>query len=890
VAVIARCKRLVSRPYVCVVAMAAVIVPRRLRPEWRQEWEAELGWRERRLAEWGRLDSWQKRDLLRRSSSAFWDALWLQRERREDEMVQDLRFGFRMLAKNPTFTAIGVLTLALGIGANTAVFSFVNALLLRPLAGVVDPEELVQVGRQYPDKAYLSDSSYPDYLDFLAQNTVTSGLAVVAPTAFHLSTQGQTERVEGELVSGRYFDVLGVTAAQGRLISPADDVEGGQPVAVVSAALWRRRFGGTGNVAGTNVRLDGRNFTVIGVASEKFSGTKIGSARDVWVPLQTFRLLDPNAAMRFDNRHASWLEMFARLQPGVTLERARAEFSAIAQRLQIAYPESNARAAARVEPGLGRDIDVREDLRRFAYVPFIAVGIVLVIACANVAGLLLARAATRQNEIATRLALGARRLRIVRQLLTESITLALGGGIAGLFLGVWLTNWLRQLLPENYLFLSFNVDFGLDWRVFGFTFGIATATGMLFGLVPALLVSRPDLVPTLKGARFSGRHGGIGLRGILVVSEVALSLILLVAAGLCVRTLLNAAAIDTGYETRHVLTARIDLGRQNYSETQGRLFQQELLERIHAAPGVVAAGFAVTLPLNDGRWEDSIRREGDPDRVQSFQNIISPRYFEAMKIPLLVGRNFSRNDDQHTPKVAILNQMLARFMWPNENPLGKRLAFKGQSIEVVGVVRDIKGRNLFEAPGRMLYLPLSQYYKPGIVLHVRTEIPAATFASSLREDVYALDKDLPVFAIKTLDEHLTATLTPQRLLAHLITAFGVLALLLSAVGLYAVLAHAVTERYQEIGIRMALGASASDVMRLFVARGLKLAVFGMLLGLAASSGLMQLIERLLFGVSPLDPLTLTVVTVLLLLTALFACYVPAYRASRADPKVALRYE
>ena len=638
----ARWRLVRSRPYLGVIALVGVIVPRRLRAEWRQEWAAELRCRERQLARWDRLDGRHKRDLLRRSAGAVWDALWLQRQRREDEMVQDVRFAFRMLVKQPAIALIAIATLALGIGANTAVFSFVNALLLRPLDGVARPDELVQIGRQYPDKSYVSDSSYPDFLDFRAGSTTLSGIAAMTPTAFHLSAAGATERVEGERVSGDYFDVLGVTAAAGRLLSPADDLETAEPVAVISARLWRRRFGGAANIPATTIKLDGHDFTVVGVAGEQFTGVTIGTPRDVWVPLAALYRLNPTMVTRFTQRQASWLEMFGRLAPGATLEQARAELSAIARRLEQTYPDTNKRVAAAVHPGLGRDVEIQNQVRRFAFLPFTAVAIVLLIACANVAGLLLARAAARRKEIATRLALGAGRIRIIRQLLTESLALAFAGGAAGLLVGTWLTTWLRSLLPERYLFLSFNLDFGIDWRVFAFTLAAATATGILFGLVPALHASRPDVIANVKDPQAFSRRRGPGLRGALVVAEVALSLILLVAATLCIRTLRNTTAIDTGYEAARVLTGRIDLPRQTYIEPRGRLFQQQLVERVQALPGVNAAGFAVTLPLNDGRWEDAVRRQGDPTRFQTFQNVVSPRYFDAMSIPLLLGRQFSR--------------------------------------------------------------------------------------------------------------------------------------------------------------------------------------------------------------------------------------------------------
>jgi macrolide transport system ATP-binding/permease protein len=882
-------RSLLSRPHVWVVAVIGLFVPRRLRADWREEWEAELRCREQRLAEWNRLDGREKWDLLRRSSSAFWDALSLQRQRREDEVVQDLRFGLRMLSKNPTFTCVAVLTLALGIGANTAVFTFVNALLLRPLAGVRAPDRLVQVGRQHADKPYLSDSSYPDYLDYRSQNTVLSGLAVIAPRAFHLRTGRETERVAGELVSSNYFHVLGVGAAHGRLMAPGDDQDASAaPGVVLSYRLWQRRFGGDPSVLGTTVGIDGHSFTVIGVTAEAFAGTRIGTPRDLWVPLVGLRQIDP-ASARFEQRRPSWLEMFGRLKPGVTVEQVRAELTVIAQRIERNNPDS-VRAAVGVEPGLGRDVDVRRSLRRFVSVPFAAVGIVLLIACANVAGLLLARAAARRKEIATRLALGAGRIRVIRQLLTESILLAMAGGIAGLAIGSWLTSGIRSLLPDRFLFLSFNLDFGVDWRVFGFTLAVASATGVLFGLVPALQGSRPGLVPALKGLRGSDERRGIGVRGLLVIVQVALSVILLVAGGLCLRTLRNATAIDIGYDAGTVLTARMALARQNYSESRGRLLHRQLLARVQTLPGVEAAGFAMTLPLNDGRWEDGIRREGELTRIQTFQNAISPRYFEAMAIPLVAGRSFSESDDDKAPPVAILNQTLARILWPGETPIGKRVSLKGQPVEIVGMVRDIKGRNLLEPPGPLLYLPLSQSYTPNVVLHVRTTVPPTSLVPVIRREVHALDQNLPLYGITAMNDHVTATLTPQRLLAYLVGGFGVLALLLAAIGLYGLLAYTVTERTPEIGIRMALGAHRTDVMRLVVAGGMKLAVFGVVLGSLAACGVTPLMKSLLVGVGPLDPLTLMVMPVLLLLVALAACSLPARRAARADPKVALRYE
>jgi predicted permease len=871
--------------------MVGVIVPKRLRADWREEWEAELRMREQRLADWDRLNRWERWDLLRRSSSAFWDALSLQRQRREEDVVQDLQFGLRMLFKSPTFTCVSVLTLAIGIGANTAIFTVVNALLLRPLDGVARPDRLVQIGRQFPDKPYLSDSSYPDYLDYRSQNTVLSGLAAVAPRAFHIAARRTTERVEGELVSSNYFDVLGVMAARGRLMAPDDDgdVKGGHEV-VLSHRFWQRSLGADPSIVGETIDIDGQPFTVIGIAAESFAGIKIGSPRDVWVPLVSVRRIDPAIAGRLDQRTPSWLEMIGQLKPDVTVDQVRAELTVIARRLVDTYPDATVRAAVGVEPGIGRDADVQRAIRRFVNVPFAAVGVVLLIACANVAGLLLARAATRRKEIATRLALGAGRIRVVRQLLTESLVLAFIGGVGGLVVGSWLTRGLRTLLPERYLFLSFNVDFSPDWRVFGYTLGVTTVTGVLFGLVPALQGSRPNLVSGLKGVSASDDRRSVGVRGALVIVQVALSMVLLVTGALCVRTLLNVAAIDLGYRAGSVLTARLDLAKQRSNDVRGRLLHQQLLARLQALPSVDAAGFAVTLPLNDGRWEDGIRRQGDTTRVQTFLNVISPDYFDALSIPRIAGRVFSDSDDQNAPRVAILNQTLARALWPDQNPIGKRVSMKGQWLEIVGVVRDIKGRNLLDPAAPMLYVPLWQSYQPNVILHVRTSAAPTSVVTDVRRQLHELDKDLALYGVAALSDHVSATLTPQRLLAYLVGGFGVLALLLAAVGLYGLVAYTVTARTSEIGIRMALGACKTDVVGLFVSGGMKLAVAGVILGAIAASGVTPLMRTLLFGVSPLDALTLIGVSLLLLAVTLTASSLPAQRAARSDPKLALRCE
>jgi predicted permease len=505
--------------------------------------------------------------------------------------------------------------------------------------------------------------------------------------------------------------------------------------------------------------------------------------------------------------------------------------------------------------------------------------------------LLLARSSVRKREVATRVALGAGRVRVVRQLLTESALLAFAGGAAALAVGTWLTGWLRSLLPDRYLFLNFNLDFGVDWRVFAFMVTVAIATGMLFGVIPALQASRPDVVTALKGPRTShGGASGTRVQGALIVTQVALSVVLLVAAGLCVRTLHNATAIDKGYDASHVLTARIELARQTYTEARGRTFQQQLVDRLEAIPGVSAAGLAVTLPLNDGRWEDAVRRAGDTTRVQTFQNVVSARYFDTMGIPLVAGRQFGDADNEHAPRVTIVNARLARLLWGDQSPIGQQLTYKGETLEVVGVARDIMGRDLFEPPGPMMYLPISQYYQRGVVVHVRGAAAISALAAAVEREVHALDPDLPVYSIKALDEHVFATLTPQRLLAALISGFGVLALVLTGIGLYGLLSYTVTERTPEIGIRMALGATKAEIVSLFLSRGVRLTLVGMVLGLAAAASVTRLMKSVLYGVTPLDPPTLVSVATLLMTAASISCYIPARRAARSDPTSALRDE
>jgi predicted permease len=812
------------------------------------------------------------------------------------DIWQDLRYGARMLMKNPGFTLITVMTLALGIGANTAVFSFINPLLFKPLRGVVEPGRLAQVSRTYDGHGF-SEFSYPDYLDYRDRNTVMSGLAVRLGGSFNLNDGREAERVEGEIVSGNFFDVLGVKAAQGRLLRPSDDSEnGGSLVVVISHGLWRRRFNADPDVIGKTIKLNGYVYTLVGVTDEEFEGIRAGAKMDVWVPITTKRQTDLSSG-ELDQRGASSWEVFGRLKPGVTIERANAEFSIIARQLEQAYPDTNAKDGARVDPDLGMDPEVRMLLRQFTFIPFAAVGIVLLIACANVAGLLLARSNARRKEIGARLAVGAGRARIVRQLLTESLMLALLGGAFGILIGVWMTRGVIGVLPNDFRDLSFKFDFSVDWRVLAFTLAASTLTGALFGLIPAMQASRTDIVTALKDARSTGVRRA-GLRGAMVVTQVALSFVLLIAAGLLIRTLRNARAIDLGYQVENLLTARIELPQQNYNEAQGRVFQRRLTERLEALPGVQAVSLADRLPLNDGRSEMGVFPEKDGQRVQTLRNIVSHRYLETMKIQLLAGRQFNESDDAKAPRVAIVSETLQRRAWPSENPIGKRFSIGHPtdgggyipSVEVIGVARDITLRDVLKTPPPTVYFPLLQNYRSGIALHLRSTINPEQLAAAVRREASALDPNLPVYRVALLEDHFTAALTPQRLLTQLISVFGLLALALAGAGLYGSLAYSVSQRTQEIGLRIALGAQSRDVLRLVILDGMKLTLLGLVIGLPASYGLTKLMKSYLYGVSLTDPLTFVLISATLLAVTLLACYAPARRAASVDPMIALRCE
>ncbi|MFY9609329.1 MAG: ABC transporter permease [Blastocatellia bacterium] len=821
---------------------------------------------------------------------------------------QDLRYGCRMLLNSPGFTGLAVLALALGIGANSTIFSLVNALLLRPLP-VEKPEQLAAVYTSDFSSGNYGTSSYPDYLDFRDRNQVFSGLVAYTATPFSLNVDGVNERAFGEVVSGNYFADLGVKMALGRGFLPEEDqTPGSHPVVVIGHKLWQGRFGGNPGIVGRSVIMNGHAFTVVGVAEEEYSGLLRGLAADLWVPAMMMNQAVPGSDNLVERGNRSFFVM-GRLKPGVTLDQAQSNFGSIAEQLFKEWPQrwNNIRneprvislvpeSEARVMP------DVRTPVVIFMALLMAVVGLVLLIACANVANLLLARAAARRKEFAIRLALGAGRLRLIRQLLTESVLLAVLGGVGGLLLALWGVELLMAFKPP--VPVPIEIDLSIDWRVLGFTFGVALLTGVLFGLAPALAASRPDLVPSLKdeaGAVGAGRGRG-RLRGTFVIVQVALSLLLLICSGLFLRSLRNASSIDPGFDADNLLVMAMDLQLQGYNETTGRNFSSQLLDRVRALPVVESASITDALPLGlDGARrgitiEGYTAQAGESTEVNSA--FVTPGYFETLRIPVLRGGAFDGQDRAGSLGAVMINEAFARRYWPGQDPIGKRIQRGvGRSgsndspyLAVVGVVKDGKYATLGEEATPFFYLNLAQDYLSAPTLIVRTRGNPFDCLPAVRNEVAALDKNLPLYDVKTMREHLGLALLPARLAGSVLGVFGLVALLLAASGIYGVMAYAVAQRTREIGIRMALGARAVDVLKLVVRQGMTLVVIGVVIGLTGAFFLTRLLESFLFGVTSTDPATFAAIALLLVAVALAACFVPARRATRVDPMVALRYE
>jgi putative ABC transport system permease protein len=799
-------------------------------------------------------------------------------------LLQDLRYGFRLLLKNKGFAAVAILALALGVGANTAIFSLVNGVLLRPLP-FPSAERIVYFEGRNPT-AGITDSniSYADFLDWTRQSDLFSSTAAYYTSSSNLGADGaEPERVPRAGVTTGFFAVLGVQPALGRAFLPEDDKPETVTVAILGHGLWKRRFGADPGIIGKQVQISGRTMTILGVMPPGF---EYPEQTQIWM---TSGVKESEEAR--DNR--SW-SAIGRLNPNVDLKQAQSRISAINAEHAKEFPETN--------KGWDANLSVLHErlvrqIRPSLIALLGAVGFVLLIACANVANLLLARGAARQKEIAVRSAMGASRGRVVRQMLTESILLSAIGGIAGLLLSIWLTDLLRSMLPEGAPRMD---QVGIDFRVLSFALGISALTGILFGLVPALQASKLDVSSSLKeGGRTGEGHRRTGARSLLLIGEVALSLILLVGAGLLIKSFVRLQEVRPGFNAHNVLIASVSLPGAKYKEEQRPEFFRQLMERLQAVPGVQAAGGGVNLPLGASNYMigRAFIPEGRPLAVEEAHDAafstITGDYFRALQIPLLAGRTFDQRDNADAPKVVVINESMAkRHFGSAAAAIGKRVSiWRDEKFmrEVVGVVGDTKGGSLSDTEnGAQMYVPHAQDQQWNFMaLVIRTTGDPAAFATTLRREVQAIDKDQPIYAVRTMDDVVMNSLGTRRVSMQLFAVFAGAALLLAAVGIYGVLAYSVTQRTQEIGIRMALGAQKSDVLGLVIRQGMTLAGVGVAVGLIGAFVLTRLIASLLFGVAATDPLTFVAIPLLLLFVALVACYLPARRAARLDPKIAL---
>jgi predicted permease len=819
---------------------------------------------------------------------------------------QDLRHGLRVLLKSPGFSAVAVLSLALGIGANTTIFTVVNAILLHPLP-VKDISRLVEldtvdtktkVGFANAEKIGMS---FPNFQDYQKQTEVFSSLSCIVPLALTWSGGAEARQVNGQMVSANYFEMLGLQPAAGRFFLPDEDTKlSGNTVAVISHSFWVNKLGADPNVVGKSLTLNAVPYTVVGVAPKGFKGTfTFFGAEQIWIPSSMYpQLLAGFAKDFFNDRRFLGIGAAGRLKPGIALGVAEASLKTVASRLEAEYPKDNAGRSIALTTLADAAVGVNQhdQMTLTGTVMMTVVGLVLLIACVNLANLLLARAAQREKEMGLRAALGASRNRLMRQMMTECILLSLLGGALGLAIAYAGRSVLWSFRPP---FIQQNdLDLSLDSRVLLFTLGISLLTGILFGVAPALKASVPNLMETLK---IGGRGGSIGwgrnsLRSLLVVSEIALSLVALVGAGLFIRSMRDAQAMDPGFESKNLFMMAFDLGALHYEEGRGQQFFRAAVERANATPGVKSATIASNFPLGGG-FARTVFPEGQ-DETTGYRGMltqlddITPGYFDTLRIPLIKGRVFNDSDRKTTAAVAVINEAMAKHFWPNGDAVGKRFHFFGDAMlrEVVGVVGNTTVNNIGEAPVPLAYLPATQDYSPAGTLQVLTTSRPEPLIAGIRAQIQSLDPNLAITNVQTIGEIMDQGLWAPRMGAALLTIFGGLALVLAGIGVYGVLSYSVTQQTREIGIRMAMGAERSDVLRMVVGQGLRLAVAGLALGLVLALFVTRQLSSLLFGVSAYDPMTFGGVTVILVVIALMACYIPARRATAVDPLEALRHE
>ncbi|PYU92405.1 MAG: hypothetical protein DMG08_12860 [Acidobacteria bacterium] len=811
-----------------------------------------------------------------------------------EDFRQDVCYGFRMLLRNPGFSAVSVFSLALGIGANTAVFGLIDTLIFRPFP-VRDPNDLA---------VFTSAFSYPEYLDYRDRNEVFTGVMAYRRLGFRLSTKQHGEPVEGEAVSANYFAVLGLDLPAGRSFLPEEDAPGSQPVAVLSHGLWQRGFGCDPAILGKTVTLNGESLTIIGVAPKSFRGMELyGAATDIWIRLSTVEQVmhfknDPNWHDVLRRRDARWLGVTGRLKPGTTLEQAQAAMTIRADQLEKAYGKPNQGSEIRLSPLGGARIPPKSIRFSLALLTTVA-SLVLLIVCANVANLLVARASVRQREIGIRLALGAGRARLVRQLLTESVLLSGLGMASGLVVAFWTMGFLSQFRTPMGLH---DLDFNLDLRILAFALTISLLTCIAFGLAPAVQASRADPRSALQhfGSGFRCSMSSSRLRKSLVVCQVAASVILLISAGLLLRTLRNLHNIDPGFKTENVLILPVDLTslRHGYDERQGMALYRGVLERIRGLPGVRSVAWAGDAPLTRIHIAESFvpaeqAATGKKDWGEIECNVVTPSYFEVLGIPLLRGRGFSNQDQETAPGVVIVNQTMARRYWPGADPVGKRIRVKGRTreiFEVIGVATDAKYRTLSEESKPYAYFSLYQRYYSASTLHVKIAGDPEAMLPLVRREIEAANRDVMVSDARPLAEQIAASLAQQRVAATLLGIPGFLALMLATVGLYGVMAFFVARRTQEIGIRLALGARRKDILSLTFKEGMNLVLIGLGIGLPLALVSSRFLASWIHGVGPTDAATYIGVSLLFIGAGSLAIYVPARRASKVDPMAALRCE
>jgi putative ABC transport system permease protein len=803
--------------------------------------------------------------------------------------LADIRYVFRLLAKTPGFTAAALLTLALGIGANASIFSVIDAVLLRDLP-FEEPDRLVMVWEHNQQRQRNNVVSPANFDDWRGQSASFESLVAFATEQANLTGSGEPERLNVQLVSPGFFDMLGTRPFAGRALTPEDDAAEAAPVVVLSDGLWRRRFGSDADIVGSTIMLDGQAQTVVGVMPRDFHLTikeyaNTTGRADLWVPARLSAL---------ENQRGRFLTVAGRLKPGVAVEDARVEMEYVAARLREQYPQFNRNISTNVVPLRDQLVG---NVRPALLVLSAAVGLMLLIACANVANLLLMRAATRRREIAIRSALGAGRLRVVRQLLTESLCLSVLGGLLGLVLALWGTDLLLALAPADLLGVA---DVHLDARVLAFTAAVSVATGFVFGLVPAVQASKVDLNSTLKE---SGRHGtadraAARLSRLLVVSEVALAVVLLVGAGLLLRSFMGLRSVDPGFRPEGVVTARVELPSQSYPEDSQQIgFFRSLLERVRAMPGVRSASAVSTVPFGGLGSRTRMWVEGRPapapgEEARTDVSVIDPAYFETMSIPVLEGRTFTQHEAQAAAHVVVVSELLAREQFPNESAVGRRIRVnmgsEPQFCEIVGVVGDVRHRSLEDPLHPMVYWPHPELVVSGMTVVIRADGDSGAVLPMVMGAVREMDPNLPVSSLRTLESWMSDSLARSRFTTTLLAIFGFVAFVLSVIGIYGVLSYAVALRTQEIGIRMALGARRSDVVGMVLRDGLRLAIPGLAVGIVAAVILNRFIASLLYGVEGTDAATYVAASVLFLGVAIVACTLPARRASSVDPVVALR--